>query len=162
MAWSSQARGNDNISCYYAEPYQRRWLLEAAAAIRSPNPEGALRDGIDMNDSSSEGQLPSAAELAGRLNRQRAKWLEAVVAECRDAGTILGKGMTFDLDRREVSVVTSAFQAVHVLSFTNSNHYVATERMGLFTRELDQLRHGEDDVEAAPGVCPPSLPSRQG
>lgn len=24
------ARGADNVSCYYAEPYQRRWLLDAA------------------------------------------------------------------------------------------------------------------------------------
>jgi hypothetical protein len=24
------ARGNDNISCYFAEEYQRRWLMEAA------------------------------------------------------------------------------------------------------------------------------------
>lgn len=24
------ARGEDNVSCYYAEPYQRRWLLDAA------------------------------------------------------------------------------------------------------------------------------------
>ena len=31
------ARGDDNISCYYAEPYQRRWLLEAARAAQGPN-----------------------------------------------------------------------------------------------------------------------------
>ena len=30
-AWRRNlARGDDNISCYYAEPYQLRWLLEAA------------------------------------------------------------------------------------------------------------------------------------
>lgn len=35
-AWRRNlARGNDNISCYYAEPYQRRWLLEAASAESS-------------------------------------------------------------------------------------------------------------------------------
>jgi hypothetical protein len=27
------ARGDDNISCYYAEPFQRRWLLEAANRV---------------------------------------------------------------------------------------------------------------------------------
>ena len=31
------ARGDDNISCYYAEPYQRRWLLEAANACLHPD-----------------------------------------------------------------------------------------------------------------------------
>ena len=29
------SRSDDNISCYYAEPYQRRWLLEAAYATKS-------------------------------------------------------------------------------------------------------------------------------
>jgi chloramphenicol 3-O-phosphotransferase len=28
------ARGEDNISCYYAEPFQRRWLCQAAAVKR--------------------------------------------------------------------------------------------------------------------------------
>lgn len=28
----NEHRGQDDISCYYAEPYQRRWLLEAARA----------------------------------------------------------------------------------------------------------------------------------
>jgi hypothetical protein len=35
------ARGEDNISCYYAEPYQRRWLLEAARAAQPPNAQDA-------------------------------------------------------------------------------------------------------------------------
>jgi hypothetical protein len=35
------ARGDDSISCYYAEPYQRRWLLEAAGAVHGPNTQGA-------------------------------------------------------------------------------------------------------------------------
>ncbi len=30
------ARGEDNVSCYYAEPYQRRWLLEAARKVQCP------------------------------------------------------------------------------------------------------------------------------
>lgn len=31
-AWNNNVnRGDDNISCYYAEPFQRTWLLEAAA-----------------------------------------------------------------------------------------------------------------------------------
>lgn len=30
------ARGDDNISCYYAEPYQRRWLQEAAQKALGP------------------------------------------------------------------------------------------------------------------------------
>ena len=30
------ARGDDSISCYYAEPYQRRWLIEAAHAALIP------------------------------------------------------------------------------------------------------------------------------
>jgi chloramphenicol 3-O-phosphotransferase len=30
------ARGDDNISCYYAEPYQRRWLQEAARTALGP------------------------------------------------------------------------------------------------------------------------------
>lgn len=30
------SRGDDNVSCYYAEPYQRRWLLEAATAVMNP------------------------------------------------------------------------------------------------------------------------------
>jgi predicted ATPase len=34
------ARGGD-ISCYYAEPYQRRWLLEAAFAALHPEEENA-------------------------------------------------------------------------------------------------------------------------
>ena len=38
------ARGDDNISCYYAEPYQRRWLLEAARVALNPK---------DANDSKS-------------------------------------------------------------------------------------------------------------
>jgi hypothetical protein len=29
------ARGNDNISCYFAEKYQRRWLIEAAGSEQS-------------------------------------------------------------------------------------------------------------------------------
>ena len=28
----NRERGDDSISCYYAEPYQRRWLLDAAHA----------------------------------------------------------------------------------------------------------------------------------
>lgn len=32
-AWRrNTSRGNDDISCYYAEPFHRRWLLEAAKA----------------------------------------------------------------------------------------------------------------------------------
>jgi hypothetical protein len=30
------ARGDDNISCYFAEPFQRRWLLEAARKQAAP------------------------------------------------------------------------------------------------------------------------------
>jgi len=30
------SRGEDNISCYYAEGYQRRWLLDAAHAFPEP------------------------------------------------------------------------------------------------------------------------------
>jgi hypothetical protein len=30
------SRGDDNISCYYAEPYQRRWLREAARKVQCP------------------------------------------------------------------------------------------------------------------------------
>jgi hypothetical protein len=34
------SRGEDNISCYYAEPYQRRWLYNAATSahnLQAPN-----------------------------------------------------------------------------------------------------------------------------
>lgn len=34
-------RGDDNISCYYAERYQRRWLLEAAHAVQHDPPQSA-------------------------------------------------------------------------------------------------------------------------
>ncbi len=42
------ARGDDDISCYYAEPYQRRWLLEAAyASLKSENRRpGASEPGL--------------------------------------------------------------------------------------------------------------------
>ena len=36
------SRGDDNISSYYAEPYQRRWLIEAAqSALNSQPPRDA-------------------------------------------------------------------------------------------------------------------------
>lgn len=35
------ARGDDDISCYYAEPYQRRWLLDAARAGLNTENDGA-------------------------------------------------------------------------------------------------------------------------
>ena len=35
------SRGEDNISCYYAEPYQHRWLYDAATGADSQKPPGA-------------------------------------------------------------------------------------------------------------------------
>lgn len=36
-----EARDANNISCYYTEPYQHRWLLEAARAVQRQNAEGS-------------------------------------------------------------------------------------------------------------------------
>ena len=37
-AWRrNTTRGNDDISCYYAEPFHRRWLLDAARAALNPS-----------------------------------------------------------------------------------------------------------------------------
>lgn len=38
MQWN-MSRSHDNISSYYAEPYQRRWLIEAARDKPTSNPE---------------------------------------------------------------------------------------------------------------------------
>ena len=36
-AWRRNvSRGNDNVSCHFAEPYHRRWLLDAAYAALTP------------------------------------------------------------------------------------------------------------------------------
>lgn len=32
----NMARGNDNISCYFAEEFQRRWLMEASNSEQNP------------------------------------------------------------------------------------------------------------------------------
>ena len=41
-AWRrNTTRGNDDISCYYAEPFHRRWLLDAARAALAARNESA-------------------------------------------------------------------------------------------------------------------------
>ena len=89
------------------------------------------------------GETKSAHELAARLNRQRAKWLEAVVSEWSDAASVLGEGAPTALDSRASSSLASAFQAVHVLSLANANQYLQADDIGPFTRALcDHLADG--------------------
>ncbi len=68
-------------------------------------------------------------QLAERLCRQQIKWLEAVSVDWRDGEAIIGAAPVAEREPLAASAITSAFQAVHVLSLVHANQYGAGRRL---------------------------------
>jgi len=88
-----------------------------------------------------------ATELAERLNRQRIKWLDAVSVACHHSERILGAAPAGEADPSAASAMTSAFQAVHVLSLVRAHQYVPAGEMTRFTTALSAALTNDAVIE---------------